>query len=132
IPQTGQGLAAAEASIEAACTTNPCATGSTGSTAPQAGKVIYVPTAARMTGQVRNPLDGNRVVDGAAVQAVPAVYGALKCDRGMDASACNAQTAGVLDLSLAQDAFVPRPASGVVQENGKFVLQDLDCGECTG
>jgi hypothetical protein len=39
----------------------------------------------------------------------------------------------VLDVSLAGDAFVPRPASGLVEPTGggRFAIQGVDCGGCT-
>jgi hypothetical protein len=116
-PTVGQHLASTEASESIA------------SDATQAGRALLVPAAATVTGRVRMPV-GNGALDSASVQASPATVGLRQCEEGADAAACAAEPLGVLNVSLAEDAFVPRLANGTV-DGGKLTLSDVDCGGCT-
>jgi len=90
--------------------------------------VLLVPAAASIRGTATAP--GGAPLDGASVQALPASVGVRNCGDGADAAACQAAPLGVIDLALAQDAFLPRPATGLVS-GGQFTLEEVDCGGCT-
>jgi hypothetical protein len=97
--------------------------------ASQAGKGLLVNPAATIAGRAVSAFGAG--IASATIQALPATIGTQRCD-GADASACVAEPAGVLELSLAQTAFVPRTAAGVTAHDGKFTLLDVDCGTCNG
>jgi hypothetical protein len=88
-----------------------------------------VPRAATLSGSVVNAGDGS-VVDHATAEARPGALDTRACGSAPDASTCGTDPLGVLDISLGEDAFVPRPSSGTV-ENGAFSIKEVDCGSCT-
>ncbi|HVU02880.1 MAG TPA: hypothetical protein VHE30_14065 [Polyangiaceae bacterium] len=134
VPRVGLGLAAAETRISVACTktgtsTDCAASGSADGGAPQAGKLISVPRAARVTGGLVNAAGGG-AADRATVELRAATIDRRACPFGQDAAACSEEPLGVLDVALGEDAFVPRTSSAVVN-GGQFVLPEVDCGSCT-
>jgi hypothetical protein len=135
VPTFGSGRAAAESTLDVACDHAPmnpaqCAPADPAHPpTPRAAKVLVVPRAAKIDGQVVSAIDGTPI-DQAAVYALPAAFRARECGAGADASTCAATPLGVLDLSLGEDAFVPRPVSGTVGARGLFTLKDVDCGSC--
>ncbi len=124
VPQAGSAFASTETSLTVAC--QPGAPDSCGAVS---GRTILVPSSASITGSVTAPV-GGKALDVASVKAVPASSGTRRCESGIDASACAAEPLGVLDLALGDDAFVPQPASGIV-DAGRFDLTGVDCGGCT-
>jgi hypothetical protein len=134
-PLTGRGYAATDLAFSVPCVheraaPSRCVPGDPSlAPAKQAGTVIRVPPAATLTGEVVSPVGGRRL-DTAAVQVLPASIGVRSCAQGGDAATCAAEPLGVIDVSLAEDAFVPRPLGGVVSA-GRFTLAGVDCGGCT-
>lgn len=96
--------------------------------ATQRGRVIGVHRAAAIKGRAFSVLGGE--LDGASVQALPGSIGMRRCS-GRDASVCAEQPISALDVALAEGAFVPRSVNAVTAGNGSFVVQDVDCGDCT-
>lgn len=132
-PRAGLGLAAVETTLSVACSPDPKAPSQCAKGITEAGKTLLVPNAATIRGSVAVPYGGGSI-DGATVQALPAVFGKRICDPtspdagGPDAG-CVASTLGVLDVALGEDAFVPRstsePANGA-----SFRMTEVDCGGC--
>jgi hypothetical protein len=136
VPVVEQGLAAAETTLAVACSrdpvTNRCAPNDPSKPPqPEEGKTVLVPAAATITGTVFAPF-GHKRIDGATVQALPASVEERACASGDagDAGACLREPLGILDLSLGEDAFVPRAASAIAN-HGRFTMTEVDCGGCT-
>lgn len=136
LPEVGLGLAATEvSSVSVSCRRDPsspdlCAAADpTAGPESQAGRLLLVPQAASIRGSVRAPVRGD--LSRASVRALPATIGIRRCPAGADAAACVAEPLGVLDVALAEDAFVPRPVSGILDARGSFVLSEVDCGGCS-
>lgn len=133
VPNVGLGFAATQSSIAVACShlasgPDGCASAIAGqSPPPETGKVLLMPQASTLTGSIYAPF-GNKRVDGATVEVLPASIGSRQCDA--DGGATCGQVATVLDEALGQDAFVPRSASALAT-NGRFTLAEVDCGGCT-
>jgi hypothetical protein len=136
LPDVGLGLAATELpSVSVSCVHNPaspdlCAVADPAvAPTPQAGRLLLLPPAASIRGTVHAPVQGD--LSRAVVSALPATIGVRHCPKGADAAACATEPLGVLDVALAEDAFVPRPVSGVLDARGAFTLSEVDCGGCT-
>jgi hypothetical protein len=98
-----------------------------GSGLDQGGRVVLVKTAANVAGRALSALRGD--IGGASVEAISAAIDTRRCENP-DAGTCASQPVGVLEMSLAQSAFVPRTASGLTAGDGRFSLPDVDCGGC--
>lgn len=93
----------------------------------QAVRPLLVKNAAIVKG--RALAASGRGIAAASVQALPAATGTRRCTDG-DAAACAALPVGVLEVSLAESAYVPRSATTVTARDGNFVLSGVDCGGC--
>jgi hypothetical protein len=133
VPNTELGLAAVENTLLVACDPDPavadsCLPRSAGKpTKAQGGKTISVPQAATLSGTVLDAITGRRV-SRVTIDAVPASVDTRECTDAAD-TACTSAPLGVLDISLGEDAFVPRAVTGVA-DTGTFTLPGLDCGQC--
>jgi hypothetical protein len=140
-PQAGRGLAAVETSLSVTCARDPnapatCASlGSGVPTMTEAGKTLFVPTAATISGTIGVPYAHGQI-DGATVQALPATFGKTACDRGdggVDAggydAGCAVSKVSVLDIALGGDGFAPRAVSAPTTDSS-FKLTEVDCGGC--
>jgi hypothetical protein len=132
VPEVGSGLSAFETTLEAPCVkdpTDPSRCIPRESNEPivvQAGKTILVPDAATVTARLVSPFDIG-AVEGAQVVGLPALMRIRRCE--VDAGECTPTSADVLDLSLGEDAFVPRTATSLV-EHGAFTIDGADCAFC--
>jgi hypothetical protein len=91
--------------------------------------VAEVPTAATVRGEVLAPVGRSRV-ENVTVTAFPTSLDTRRCPSGADAGACTDVPVGILDEALGDEAFVPRSATAVAAD-GRFVLTEMDCGDCT-
>jgi hypothetical protein len=112
------------ASQELSLTVRP-STGASGTV--QAVRPLLVKDASVVTGRALAASGGG--IAAASVQALPAATGTRRCT-DVDAAGCSTQPVGVLEVSLAQAAYVPRSASAVTARDGNFVLSGVDCGGC--
>jgi hypothetical protein len=133
VPTVGSGLSAFETVLEVPCTrlaAEPDRCALRESETPevvQAGRVLRVPAAARVTGTVRSAL-GSEAVEGAMVTGVAGLTRARVCaaDAG---GVCAASPVGVLERALGEDRFAPRGVSALVID-GRFAIDEADCALC--
>jgi hypothetical protein len=73
-----------------------------------------------------------KVLPGVEVRASAASAGPDDCpaDGSDQASSCERLRTSVLQKALAQDPFVPRTRSTFTENNGRFQIDGLDCGQC--
>ena len=116
VPEMGSGYAASESMV----TVWPPDSGDV-----QAGRVISVPKAAAISGSVASPnQDGD--MQGATVLAQPS-----RLPPPCEAETCDVVSRDVLQTALAQDPFVPRSVTALVEADGSFEIPSADCGSCT-
>lgn len=132
VPQVGHGFAASETEIEVPCALDPAAPGlclaGTGavSSVVQAGRTLLVPWAASITGDLAEPVHGDRI-DGATVNVSASLAGQRRCDA--DSGVCDARPLHLFDTLLGEEAFVPRSATAL-SSRGRFTFAEVDCGAC--
>jgi hypothetical protein len=98
----------------------------------QGGHVIDVPAAEDLAGRV--VADANDI----PLRRVDIRASATHPDRNLcppeapdgGAPTCEPPRAPVLRRALAEDPFIPRARNALSDNNGKFVLEGLDCGRC--
>lgn len=101
-----------------------------GASRVQAGQVIALLPAAKITGQVLQPNEAPAV--GASVDALAAsVQTACLAAGGMAEQECGVLLPDVLQSALAQESFRPRSSTGLVSTLGDFELPAVDCRGCT-
>lgn len=132
VPREGLGLAATESALELPCEPagvgGDCRSDTAGlAPAPRAGQVIALARGATLTGSVVDPVRGDPV-ERLTVTVSATSPGSRRC-ASPGAGACSSLPVSLLDASLGDDAFVPRTATGVA-ELGRFVLREVDCGDC--
>jgi hypothetical protein len=120
-PEAGSGFAASQSTLSIAASDAASATVS-------ASGVIEVPRATTIKGRVRLPT-GLASPVGAEVFADPSRT--LACQRAGGTRECDAPLDPVLSKALAEDPFVPRHAVGLVSDNARFTVVDVDCGACS-
>jgi hypothetical protein len=88
---------------------------------------VEVPTAVELRGRLGLP-GGVESLVGTEVFVDPTALGD-DCDAS-DAVSCGQRFDPVLSRALAQDPFLPRQAVGLVDEDGRFAIEEVDCGAC--
>lgn len=117
-PEAGSGFAASQSTLSVAASDD----------GTPASGVIEVPRATTIKGRVRLPAGLDSPV-GAEVFADASRT--LACQRAGGTRECDAPLDPVLSKALAEDPFVPRHAVGLVGDNARFTVVDVDCGGCT-
>lgn len=88
---------------------------------------VEVPGAVELRGRLGLP-GGVESLIGTEVFVDPTAV-ADDCDAG-DATSCGQRFDPVLSRALAEDPFLPRQAVGLVDEDARFAIEEVDCGAC--
>jgi hypothetical protein len=120
VPSPDEGLAASDQMINVSA-----------SASPQEGRVLPVPYAAQLEGNVLTsdtgaPIAGVEVVLAASTQPLDG------CTPGVPSldPLCARPRAEVLQRALGEDPFVPRARTTLTQGDGSFKVDEIDCGAC--